>query len=448
METPIYTRLIEYHKKNRISFAMPGHKNLRGLAPDLQKCDVTELPATVDLHHEDGSVMRACELLSELYGTRRSFILTGGSTTGIQAMLSSVLRPGDTLCAAADCHMSVINTCALCGYKLILLPVKTDPEYMIPTGLEIDALPDEADVLLITSPNYYGITRDINKLSKMCRAAGIPLLVDEAHGAHFIASDRLPDSAVELGADIVCQSAHKTLNALTGAAYLHVCGKNIDAQRVHRSICAFESSSPSYPIAASADAARATLAKTCYDEIIDECNEFCKAVCYATKVRSVNTDDPTRIVLCFSEYETSGYEILKKLSDYYGIDAEMADMFNIVLIATPWNKHSDFMNLFRAIRDITEGLRPRIEKRAQYGTFSEIIKADPQKGWFADSELIPLEETEGRTAAAPVSVYPPGTAVIVTGCVIDRKQIEFIKENREAGAEIDGMKDGKIEVVK
>ena len=448
METPIYTRLNEYHKKNRISFAMPGHKNLRGLAPDLQKCDVTELPATVDLHHEDKSVVRACELLSELYGTRRSFILTGGSTTGIQAMISSVLRPGDTLCAAADCHMSVINTCALCGYKLILLPVETDPEYMIPTGLNTEELPEEADALLITSPNYYGITKDINKLSQMCRAAGIPLLVDEAHGAHFIVSDRLPHSAVELGADIVCQSAHKTLNALTGAAYLHVCGENIDAQRVHRSVCAFESSSPSYPIAASADAARATLAETCYDEIIDECEGFCKAVCYATKVRLVNTDDPTRIVLCFSEYEMSGYEILKKLSDYYGIDIEMADMFNIVLIVTPWNTHSDFMNLFRAIREITESLMMRTEKQARYGTFSKIIKANPQKGWFANSEFIPLDETEGRTAAAPVSVYPPGTAVIVTGCVIDQEQIEFIKENKEAGAEIDGMKDGKIEVVK
>lgn len=448
METPIYTRLNEYHKKNRISFAMPGHKNLRGLAPDLQKCDVTELPATVDLHHEDESVVRACELLSELYGTRRSFILTGGSTTGIQAMLSSVLRPGDTLCAAADCHMSVINTCALCGYKLILLPVETDTEYMIPTGLNIEELPEEADALLITSPNYYGITKDINKLSQMCRSAGIPLLVDEAHGAHFIAAERLPHSAVGLGADIVCQSAHKTLNALTGAAYLHICGENIDAQRVHRSICAFESSSPSYPIAASADAARATLAETCYDEIIDECAEFCKAICYATKVRLVNTDDPTRIVLCFSEYETNGYEILKKLSDYYGIDIEMADMFNIVLIATPWNTHSDFMNLFRAIKEITEGLMRRTEKRVQYGNFSKIIKANPQQGWFAKSEFIHLDETEGRIAAVPVSVYPPGTAVIVTGCVIDREQIDFIKENREAGAEIDGMKDGKIEVVK
>ena len=203
VETPIYTRLCDFHRKNRISFAMPGHKNLRGLAPDLQKCDVTELPATVDLRHEDGYVRRANELLSELYKTRRSFILTGGSTEGVQAMISSVLKRGEVLAAFSDCHISVINTCAVCGFRLALIPTELRKGFLAPCPPSGAELPEGVSALLVTSPNYYGITADISALAEKCRERGIPLLVDEAHGAHFIGSEQFPSSAVSQGADMV-----------------------------------------------------------------------------------------------------------------------------------------------------------------------------------------------------------------------------------------------------
>ena len=446
METPIYTRLNEYHKKSRIPFAMPGHKNLRGLSPDLQMCDVTELSATVDLHHEDEYVCRANRLLSEQYKTRRSFILTGGSTAGIMAMLASVLKPGDTLAAAADCHISVINACAVCGFKLRLLPVTLDSRFLVPRGLAECGIAEDVSALLVTSPNYYGITEDIGRLSGECRRRGIILLADEAHGAHFIGSESFPPSAAELGADMVCQSAHKTLNALTGAAYLHICSDNIDTERVKRMLCAFQSSSPSYPIAASADAARAALAETKYDEIIEECERFKEALSHTTGIRVLCNDDPTRIVLCFSEYETTGYEILAVLSERYGIDAEMADLVNVVLIASPWNTHNDFMELFRALREITEGLCARAKKLSIPPYYPEKTAADPHSVWFGRSELVPIGQAEGRTAAAAAAAYPPGTGIIIPGSKISAGQIEYINMLREAGAEIAGMRDGKIEV--
>lgn len=447
METPIYTRLSDYHKKNRISFAMPGHKNLRGLSPDLQKCDVTELTATADLHHEDKSVQRANELLSRLYGSRYSYIMTGGSTAGVQAMISSVLKPGDTLLASADCHMSVINTCALCGFRLRLIPVSLDREYGIPAGIEDFEIDKDIKAVLVTSPDYYGRVKDIASIAEKCHMSGIPLLVDEAHGAHFIADTSFPETAVRLGADAVCQSAHKTLNALTGAAYLHICSDRMSRTRVKRALASFQSSSPSYPIAASADAARAVLAEADYKGIIKECMEFKAALCKATGIRFPENDDPTRLVLSFAGYSTTGFEVSERLSSYYGIDVEMSDLYNVVLIVTPWNTHGDFMELFRALRDITGAMTVRDSIYPDIPpVFSETV--DLSEGWYAETELVDIDSACGRKAASVVSSYPPGTGIIITGAAITKEQTDYIKRLISAGAEIAGLIDNKIEVVR
>lgn len=448
MELPIYSKLEAHYRKNRTSFAMPGHKNLRGLAPDLQKCDVTELASTVDLHHESDEIKRANALLGELYKTRRSFIMTCGSTAGVQAMLSSVLKPGETLLASADCHISVINTCAVCGFKLRIMPVDYDADYLIPLRNTEPKLTPDIKAVLVTSPNYYGIVKDIPSLASICHKSSIPLLVDEAHGAHFKGSDEFPRSAAERGADMVCQSAHKTLNALTGAAYLHVCGDMINIGRVRRTLAAFQTSSPSYPIAASADIARAQLEKRQYREIINECRDFRGAIARATDIRVLENDDITRIVLNFSEYDITGFKVGKMLSEHFGIDTEMADYLNIVLIATPWNKHSDFMELFEALKDITDMLPKRKE--------SPVLKVppvrenviSPSEGWYGDTETIALDCAAGRVSADTVTSYPPGTAIIVTGEEITREQIEYIKLLKSAGAELTGTEGGRIEVVK
>lgn len=448
METPIYTRLSEYHKKNRIPFAMPGHKNLRGLAPDLQLCDVTELNATVDLHREDEYVRRADTLLKECYNTYASFIMTGGSTAGIQAMLASVCKPGDTVLASADCHMSVINVCAVCGFKLRLIPMKFNDEFAIPYDIRDFDITDDVKAVIVVSPNYYGMVKDIEMIAEKCRKAGVVLLVDEAHGAHFIADESFPKSAVALGADMVCHSAHKTLNALTGAAYLHVLTDKINISRVKKALSSFQTSSPPYPIAASADAARASLRETDYKNIINECEEFKKAITRFTSVKVLDSDDKTRIVLCFGEYETTGFDIDNELSERYGIDVEMADYLNVVLIATPWNTHQDFMALFRALRDICGRLPVRTsELSVKIPPVNKGI-IEPSKAWYADTETIELSAAAGRTAAQTVTAYPPGIAVVYAGAVINDEEIRYITELEKAGAKISGLKDLRIEVVK
>ena len=430
---------------DRAPFAMPGHKNSRGLTADLISLDMTETECGVDLLHESAEVKAANRLLGDLYGTRESFILTGGSTLAIQIMLATVLSPGDTLLASADCHKSVINTCALCGFRLRVLPVGYDPDMSVPLGIGDFGITEEVKAVLLTSPNYYGMVKDIKKAAQICHAAGVPLIVDEAHGAHFRADPLFPESAVSQGADMVCHSAHKTLNALTGAAYLHITGEGIDPARVRKLLKSFASSSPSYPIAASADYARACLERTEYGGIAAMCRELIARIERGTDIRALRNDDITRLVLNFSGYDTTGFYVNELLSGNYGIDCEMADLYNIVLIAAPQNTQSDFDRLYNALVDITKALTKR--KRGAVLTPPPVMTGTAAPSAFVRTEHVPLREAIGRTAAAAVAAYPPGTAIIFPGEVIRRESVEYIERLMAAGAEPEGIEKGMAEVI-
>lgn len=433
METPILNQLERYHNQNRISFAMPGHKNMRGLVANLSMCDVTELSATLNLLGDDITITRANELLSEFYRTKKSYILTGGSTAGVKVMILSAVNHGETLAISPDCHMSVINTCAISG---IDVKVITDTNDITP----------EVSAVLVTSPNYYGQTKDIPKISEKCHSLNIPLLVDEAHGAHFIGKYGLPKSATVLGADLVCQSAHKTLNALTGASYLHISSDRINMSRVRTMLHAVHTSSPSYMIASSADIARATLAEADYSEIIRECCEFKDAISRQTKIKALENDDPTRIVLDFSEYKLLGFSVSERLSERYMIDVEMADIKNIVLIVTPYNRHSDFMSLFHALKEIVTDTNYQIIPEIS----APVIKTrtiSPRKGMYKNTESVELKRAAGRISAVNVCMYPPGCAIICMGEEITKEAVEYIGAVLEQGADVVGITDGRIDVV-
>lgn len=449
MRAPLYDKLRAYHRQNRISFAMPGHKNGRGLRGDLLDCDVTELAATENLHIPGEEITDAKRLLAKVYGADESFIVTGGSTACIQAMIAGCVRRGGTLLAAADCHMSVINACAIMGIKLRLIPRETDGEFLTAKRLtDIEAYIDGADAVLVTSPTYYGLCADIEEIAQECHKRGIPLIVDEAHGAHFAASEKFPKSAVELGADAVCQSAHKTLGALTGAAYLHVKEDLVSVSAIARALTMFETSSPSYVIAASADIAREELEKGGWEETIDECERLKKRILADTEIKTLENDDPTRIVFNFGAYETTGFKIDAMLSEKYGIDIEMADLLNIVLIVTPYNTAADMEKLYRALLEITIGLNKR-EKPVKIPQMPVTVGIfSPADAFFGKTQSVPIGNSAGSVSAVTVTPYPPGIPVIFQGARITKEQLEYIERLQDAGAQITGIDGFNIEILK
>lgn len=447
MNAPLYNKLIKYHNENRISFSMPGHKG-RGLSPDLINCDTTELDKTANLHYESDEVIRANKLLAELYGAKRSFIMSSGSTTAVHTMITAALKPGETLLVSSDCHMSVINICAVTGVNLRVIKTHTDNEFLIPKRVEgigeyIKKYPDIKAVFL-TSPNYYGICADIKRASLECHSAGIPLLVDEAHGAHFPSSEIFPKTAVSY-ADLVCQSAHKTLNALTGAAFLHVNGDLISPEKVREIINIYESSSPSYAIAASADKARDEISSANgWNRCAGLCTEFKKRA-EMLGIIPLKNDDPTRLVLRIPG--CAGFKADRLLAERFGIDVEMSDLRSIVLIASPQNTESDFDKLYAALAYITENT----DKENDNFEVTEVPERDglisPSRAFYARSEGVELEKSAGRVSKQTVCAYPPGIPIITAGETISQGQIEVTKRLIKAGARVTALKNDIIEAV-
>ncbi len=447
MSTPLYDRLKGYAEKNRISFAMPGHKNGRGLKKDLLSLDVTELPLTENLHGGTQYVAEAEKLLSALYGSERSYILTGGSTGAIQAMICGAVKRGGTLLAAADCHMSVINTCTLLGIKIRFFKKDISNDFCTPakTSSALEYLTDDIDAVILTSPNYYGICSDIKRIAEECHKKSIPLLVDEAHGAHFVSADIFPETAVKY-ADAVCHSAHKTLNALNGAAYLHVNGNLLNKDRIEKSLYMLQSSSPSYVIAASADVARDELNNpSAWIKTARMCGEF-KEKAKKIGIKFLENDDPTRLVLSLAHLGFTGCKVLEALENG-GIDIEMADLISIVLIVTPSNTAEDMDKLFETLSDLVAVGKTETNKKI------EIVPPDicsktlsPTDVFFAPQSMVKLTESEGKISASAVVPYPPGIPVIYPGERIRREQIEYTQKISASGIEITGIENGYIAV--
>lgn len=444
MSAPLYERLRAYAKQNRISYAMPGHKNGRGLKSDLLSLDVTELTLTENLHNPHEYVTRTQDLLSELYGSDKSYILTGGSTAGVQAMICGALKKGDTLLSACDCHMSVVNTCALMGINIRFFPKELDHVFAVMKGIDTvkEYLTEDIDAVIITSPTYYGLCSNIENIAKECHEKNIPLLVDEAHGAHFVSDTLFPETAVHF-ADAVCQSAHKTLNALNGAAYLHINGTRIDRERLEQSLSMLQSSSPSYPTAASADIARDEISgKNSWKATYEMCRDFKKKIA-DLGILTLQNDDMTRLVLNFSEFDVTGFRISDLLS-YEGIDVEAADLFNVILIVTPSNTARDMRRLYRALRKIVLTLNKRDKAiKIQPPPITEKTLS-PSRAFFADRQEIDFHDAIGHISCTAVTPYPPGVPVIHMGETIRAEQVEYIERLISDGAEVTGLSNNKI----
>lgn len=444
MSAPLYERLKAYTKQNRISFAMPGHKNGRGLKHDLLSVDVTELALTENLHNPNAYVKEAQKLLSKLYGSEKSYILTGGSTAGIHAMICGALKSGDTLLAAGDCHMSVVNICAVMGINMRFFPKELDGIFAVPKRIDTikEYLTDDTDAVILASPTYYGLCSNIKNIAEECHTKNIPLLVDEAHGAHFVSDPLFPETAVHF-ADAVCQSAHKTLNALNGAAYLHVNGSRINRKRLEQSLSIFQSSSPSYPTAASADIARGEIdGKNKWQKTYEMCRQVREKVS-ELGILTLSNDDMTRLVFNFSSFNITGFQVCDFLSQK-GIDIEAADLLNIILIVTPSNTKRDMQKLLKALRELVSAHSKNSQRITVKPPPITQQTLSPARAFFADRTEIPLCDAVGHISCAAVTPYPPGVPVIHMGDTIRAEQVEYIERLISEGAEVTGLSDNKI----
>ncbi|WP_172199311.1 aminotransferase class I/II-fold pyridoxal phosphate-dependent enzyme [Saccharibacillus qingshengii] len=507
-DAPLYAELLRYAAREEVSFHVPGHKDGHfyrdrpGGMPagfsDIWKMDATEIEGTDDLHDPEGVIREAQQKAADFWGAEETFFLVGGSTVGNLALILTVCRePGDVLIVQRNVHKSVLNGLMLAGAQAVFIAPDNDPR----SGLAIlpeDRTLEEALVrypqarcVLVTRPNYYGMGRSLRETAETCHKQGVPLLVDEAHGAHYGLHPAFPASALEEGADGVVQSTHKMLAALTMGAMLHVQGDLLDRGLLRKRLAMIQSSSPSYPIMASLDLARSETQRRgagafaeaveaaafirrelgrmerfgiVRPELPDDSEEGAPASRRRDNrfgggaTRAYAEQDPLKIAVYDKRRVLSGYALQQRLAAA-GCIAEMSDERRTVLALGAGSGMDDAGRLVAALQELQCELQAQPEVIAQEARVSRAEGAanlpQPTASAISEpvlfdlrpsgaSEAVGLEDAAGRTAAEMIVPYPPGIPLVYAGERISEEVAAHLLRLRETGARFQGAADGSL----
>ncbi len=423
--------------EDRVSFHMPGHRQgklfqeLPGLP--ISSLDTTELETSGDLAAPSSHVREAYRLAASFFGAAESWFITSGTTTSLFIMMAAALREGDRVIMPRAVHIAAVHAAAILGLEPVFVSApggRDFPDGQPDAGSFISAIrkyPD-ARACYITCPDYYGRTMDLSAVAKEAKAAGMALLIDEAHGAHFAAApDLLPPTALSQGADMTCQSAHKTLPALTPASFLHVSEEalrsgRVDPARLAGLVKVFQTSSPSFLIAASMDAARAVAVQ--------------RGRAAIERLIGLNEDLCARLPLCYQRVLPSGADRSRLVIDYSGtgrnriqfqghlhaagIDAELVDLTRAVFIPGFDQSAEDYERLFQALNSLpveTDPARLADHVRKMKSLSRQRDALLSAKACFQQS---PRQALFGRlagpsVAGGAVAPYPPGMPVVWPG---------------------------------
>ncbi|KON82720.1 hypothetical protein AF331_21685 [Rossellomorea marisflavi] len=462
---PLVQAINKHIKNNPISFHVPGHKNGILTGDPAHKGDMTELTGLDDLHDAEGPIAEAQALLSNLYGSTSSHFLVNGSTSGNMAAILATCTDGDYILVQRNCHKSVWNGIRLAG----AVPVLLEPEWeekgesVLGVSLEtvkeaLEAFPN-AKACVLTYPTYYGFTYSIEGIIGELHARGIPCIVDEAHGAHFQASDKFPESALALGADIVIQSAHKMLPAMTMGSYLHIKGPRVDEGRLKEYLSMLQSSSPSYPIMASLDYARSYLGTMTPSEVDRGLEAISGFISKLDRLHPglevVRADDPLKVLVRFTGW--SGYRLQKRLEEI-GVFAELADPRQVLFIF-PLLKESDgfpYGEALERIRAMLEGEGDGVKRKETFippasSRSYSLLSMEWKEMKDRDEEAVSLQSAAGRISSQMIIPYPPGIPLLLKGEAITDDVMVRLKEYVDMGAAIQGrheLKEKKIYVFK
>ena len=504
-------RLTEYAGSDAYPFHMPGHKRreipdgIPGGFPDPYGIDITEIDGFDNLHHAEGILKDAMETVAAIYGADRSWYLVNGSTCGILSAVFAATENGGKILTARNCHKAVYHAICLNRLEAEYLYPEEITEFRINGGiraedvrkaLEKDAMRcagNSGDVrgkitkiqaVLITSPTYEGVVSDIRAIADAAHEYGIPLIVDEAHGAHLEYADQchsFPKSALEYGADIVIQSLHKTLPCFTQTAILHVKGKLVDQDRISRYLSMFQTSSPSYLFMAGMERCIRYMDGDGRNEMIryeKRLERFMermeglqvlevldREIC--GKYRTVAGWDPSKIVVSTMRAEDfHGEELAETLRRKYHLEMEMTAPEYVIAMTSLMDTEGGFERLGTALLEIDGALRHCVEpeqqkekgeskekERCETPEVTESKVLHPVRRMLiceamnADTERTALQDTVGKVSAEFVYLYPPGIPIIAPGEVFTDAIVEKIVAYKAAGLLVQGPADPDADVI-
>ena len=460
-KTPIATALVKECSLNRIALDVPGHKsNYKPLSEFFGEktvlLDKNSRPDIDNLTSPTGVIKEAEELTAEAFGARHAFFMVNGTTSAVQAMVMSAIKPGEKIILPRNVHVSVINAVILAGG----VPVYVDPgvhdKFGIPLGVSDDDLisaienNSEARAVLINNPTYYGVCSSLKKIVELAHKRNMAVLVDEAHGTYFYFGEGMPISAMSAGADYSAVSIHKTGGSLTQSSLLLI-GDNVDKEYVRGIINLTMTTSGSYLLLASLDIARSELALhgkeliECVKnrvanavEIIKQIPGFEPLTADNTVGSAVYAFDSTKLAVNTYKTGLSGIEVYNLLRNEYNIQLEFGDISNILAIPAIGDKSDYCAMLANALKDISKKYSRQETPAYVYEYIKPIVKIPPRDAFYYPKEKISIASAKGRISGEYVMCYPPGIPLLAPGEVITEEIVGHIEYAKKKGCKIIG----------
>ena len=485
----LYDRLIEYSGSDYYGFHMPGHKrqmNMMGAAAPYE-IDITEIDGFDDLHHADGILEEAQARAARVYRADETHFLINGSSVGILSAVIGVTNRGDTVLVARNCHKSVYHAIEMNGLNPVYLSPGVNPSVQFNTEVSakdvrraLGRVPGIRAVIIV-SPTYDGVVSDVEAISEAVHEKGIPLIVDEAHGAHFGFHPYFPENSNQAGADIVIHSLHKTLPSLTQTALLHMNGGLVRREKVRRYLHMLQSSSPSYVLMASIDSC-VDLLENQREELFDPYTERLEklrtrlAGLRRLRLEETACYDCSKLVVSSGDTGLTGRELYRILLERYHLQLEMAAGTYVLAMTSVGDTDEGMERLMTALEEIdsmpgtaalsdqmpcsrmcgaADGESIRQNSGLKYDipclprpdvVYNSFDIEEMKKSW--QTAVLSWQDSVGRVAAEYAYLYPPGKPLIVPGERVSQEAADVLQWYYEMGFSVEGIKqEGCIEVL-
>ncbi|HJC04821.1 MAG TPA: aminotransferase class V-fold PLP-dependent enzyme [Candidatus Enterocloster excrementipullorum] len=485
-EELLINRLKAYKDSRIYPFHMPGHKRLQlgGIKGETARSgmdfpnpffvDITEVEGFDNLHHAQGILKQSMEWAARVYGADRTWYLINGSTCGILASVCGCTRPGGHILMSRNCHKAAYHA----AYINHLRTSYVYPQDLPGLGIQGGILPEDVEKALeehrdiqavfIVSPTYDGVVSDVSKIADIVHRKGIPLIVDEAHGAHFRFGKWFPDSALDMGADAVIQSVHKTLPSLTQTALLHIKGNYVNSRNIERYLSIFQSSSPSYVFMASIENSIFVMDRMQRERDSVQMKEYeahlmdlRRRLASMKNLRLVDRDivgmggvwdlDVSKIVVSTRGTALSGADLSSILREKYHLEMEMCGADYVTAITTVFDSPEGLQRLGDSLEeidaDITGMPGSREDGPAVYGMRAQ-ARCSLREAMDSPCRPVRLKESEGQISAEFVYLYPPGIPILAPGENIARNILDVIEEYIKKGLPIQGPEDESLETLR
>ncbi len=454
VQAPIVEALKKAYENPSYQFHIPGHTKGNGSLPEFKKLigrkalciDTTdEFDNLGTLHPATGPIKEAQELAAKAFGAKKTFFLLNGSTAGNLALAMGLTQKGQKIITNRNCHRSVLTGMIISGAE----PLWLIPERFEEWGIWGNVTPESVEEMLktnddvsmvwITNPTYEGVVSDIKSISAVCKRYGVPLIVDEAHACLWNFSKHLPTPALQLGADAVVHSLHKTGGSMSQSSMLHIAEDSlIDVDAVEKALKLLHTTSPSLMLLASLDAARANLdsarGRRLLERAISNAKYLRREIEKMEHIHDLKPDfgyltDVTKVFIRADGL--SGKRLESILEIDFNIEVESASDAGLLLLSNIGNTRADMEYLVKCLRKIDQAHYSDIcylEKKKHMPMLTPVIKRSLREAYYSPKETIPKDLAVGRIAAEVIAECPPGIAILLPGELITEAHLPYLTD--------------------